>query len=90
MIETKIEIECLEEGIDFNLFIKWTNFEYICEELLKIYISPITQVLEDSKLDKNEIDGVILIGGSSRIPKIQEIVKKYFQGKILNKMVNFD
>ena len=86
--ESTIYIDSLAKGIDFSLNIYRSKFEFICEELFEKYILPITQALEDVNLDKKEIDDVILVGSSSSILKIQDIVQKYFEGKILNKNVN--
>ena len=89
MKESFIDIDSLEEGCDFNLNIDRVTFEHLCEELFQKCLPPMTQALEDAKLNKNDINDVILVGGSSRIPKIQEIVRNYFNGKI-KKMVNVD
>jgi heat shock protein 1/8 len=85
-----IEIDSLFEGIDFNTSITRAKFENICEDLFKKTMDPVEQVLRDSKLSKSEIHEVVLVGGSTRIPKIQQLLSEYFNGKELCKSINPD
>ena len=85
-----IELDSLAEGIDFNSMISRAKFENICEDLFRKTMEPVDQVLRDSKMSKSQIDEIILVGGSTRIPKIQELLKDYFGGKDLCKSINPD
>jgi L1 cell adhesion molecule like protein len=85
-----IEIDSLYEGIDFNSTITRAKFENICEDLFRKTMDPVEQVLRDSKLSKSEIHEVVLVGGSTRIPKIQQLLSEYFNGKELCKSINPD
>ena len=85
-----IELDSLAEGIDFNSTISRAKFENICEDLFRKTMEPVDQVLRDSKMSKSQIDEIILVGGSTRIPKIQELLKDYFGGKDLCKSINPD
>lgn len=86
----KIEVDSLAEGVDFSYNLTRAKFEEICMDLFKKCLAPLDQVLKDSKLGKGDIDEIVLVGGSSRIPKIQQMLTDYFNGKSLNKSVNPD
>ncbi|BFU20079.1 heat shock protein 70 family [Entamoeba histolytica] len=85
-----IEVDQLYEGIDFYTSITRARFEEINIDLFKSTIEPVSRVLEDAKIDKSSIDEVVLIGGSTRIPKVVEILKEFFNGKEPNKSINPD
>lgn len=85
-----IEIDSLYEGIDFNSSITRAKFESINMDLFTRTIDPLDKVLKDSGLSKNEIHQVVLVGGTTRVPKVQELLSKYFNGKELNKSINPD
>ena len=85
-----IEIDSLFEGVDFNTTITRAKFENICEDLFRKTMNPVEQVLRDSKLSKSEIHEIVLVGGSTRIPKIQQLLSEYFNGKELCKSINPD
>lgn len=85
-----IEIDSLVDGLDFSTKLSRAKFESLAEPIFKRTMSPIERVLQDSKLSKTEIHEIVLVGGSTRIPKIQEMLSKYFGGKQLNKSVNPD
>jgi len=85
-----IEIDSLFEGIDFNSTITRAKFENICEDLFRKTMDPVEQVLRDSKLSKSEIHEIVLVGGSTRIPKIQQLLSEYFNGRELCKSINPD
>jgi len=87
---TSIEIESLHEGIDFYITITRAKFEEMCADIFKSCLKPVEQVLTDSKTDKGAVDEVVLVGGSTRIPKIQAMVSDFFGGKALNKSINPD
>jgi len=85
-----VEIDSLYEGIDFNLTMTRAKFESLCNELFVRCLEPVKQVLQDSGIAKNSVDEVVLVGGSTRIPKIQEMLSEYFNGKQLCKSINPD
>ena len=85
-----IEIDSLFEGRDFITNITRAKFENLCEDLFRRTISPVEQVIKDSKISKNNIHEVVLVGGSTRIPKIQELLSEFFNGKELCKTINPD
>lgn len=86
----KLEIDTLFEGNDLNSSITRAKFESLCNSFFQKTMAPVDQVLKDSGLSKNEIDEIILVGGTTRIPKIQELLSNYFGGKELNKSINPD
>ena len=85
-----IEIDSFFEGMDFNSSITRARFEEICSDIFKRTMDPVEKVMRDSKLSKGEVDEVILVGGSTRIPKIQKMLSEFFNGKELCKSVNPD
>nr|QZX43122.1 70 kDa heat shock protein [Mimivirus sp.] len=88
--QTTIEVDSLFEGIDYNTPISRAKFEDICSDLFRKTIEPVEQVLRDSKIDKSKVHEIVLVGGSTRIPKIREMLSSYFNGKKLNESVNPD
>ena len=85
-----IELDSIMEGVDFYTNISRAKFESICDDLFRSCISPIDKLLTDAKLDKSKIDEIVLVGGSTRIPRVQKLLSDYFNGKELNKSVNPD
>jgi len=85
-----IEIDSLYDSIDFATSITRAKFENLCDALFKKTMLPVEQVLRDSKISKSEIDEVVLVGGSTRIPKIQQLLSDFFNGKELCKSINPD
>jgi endoplasmic reticulum chaperone BiP len=90
VIQTKIEIENLVEGVDFSETLTRARFEELCSDLFKKTLIPVEKALKDAGKKKNEIDEIVLVGGSTRIPKIQELIKDYFNGKEPNRGINPD
>lgn len=90
VIQTKIEIENLVEGVDFKETLTRARFEELCNDLFKKTLKPVEQALKDSGRKKNEIDEIVLVGGSTRIPKIQQLIKDFFNGKEPNRGINPD
>ena len=88
--ETKIEIEDLVEGYDFSESLTRAKFEEINVDLFKKTLEPLKLAIEGSDLKKNEIDEIVLVGGSTRIPKIRQLVKEFFGGKEPNTGINPD
>jgi L1 cell adhesion molecule like protein len=88
--QANIEIDSLFEGIDFYTNITRARFEDLCGDLFRGTLEPVEKSLRDAKLDKGAIDEVVLVGGSTRIPKIQKLLQDFFNGKELNKSINPD
>lgn len=85
-----VEIDSLFDGIDFNSAITRARFEDLCGDLFRKTMEPVEKVLRDSGLAKTQIDEIVLVGGSTRIPKIQNMLSEFFNGKSLSKSVNPD
>merc|ERR1711874_450858 len=88
--QANIEIDSLFEGIDFYTSITRARFEELCSDLFKGTLEPVEKAMRDAKLDKSSINDVVLVGGSTRIPKIQKLLQDFFNGKELNKSINPD
>merc|ERR1719365_311231 len=88
--QANIEIDSLFEGIDFYTSITRARFEELCSDLFKGTLEPVEKALRDSKLDKSSIQEIVLVGGSTRIPKVQKLLQDFFNGKELNKSINPD
>lgn len=85
-----IEIDSLFDGVDFSSVLSRAKFNDLCKPFFSRAIEPVRKVLLDSKMSKDKIDEIVLVGGSSRIPKIQEMLKDFFNGKELCKNINPD
>lgn len=79
--QARVEVESMFDGEDFSETLTRAKFEELNMDLFKSTIKPVKQVLDDSGLKKSEIDEIVLVGGSTRIPKVQSLVKEYFGGK---------
>ncbi|CAG8789530.1 13897_t:CDS:1, partial [Racocetra fulgida] len=88
--QTSIEIDSLFEGIDFYTSLTRTRFEELNQDLFRSTMEPIEKVLRDAKIDKPQVHEIVLVGGSTRIPRIQGMVSDFFNGKVLNKSINRD
>merc|ERR1712232_850389 len=88
--QANIEIDSLFEGIDFYTSITRARFEELCSDLFKGTLEPVEEALRDAKMDKSSINEIVLVGGSTRIPKIQKLLQDFFNGKELNKSINPD
>ena len=89
-IEAQIDIDSLAEGEDLNLSISRIDFENLCEEIFNKLEKPLNDAIEDSKLTRYDIEDLVLIGGSSRIPKVAEILIDYFHKDILSRSISPD
>jgi L1 cell adhesion molecule like protein len=85
-----IEIDSLADGVDFNSSITRAKFDSLCDDLCKKVLVFMEQVLQDSKISKSNIHEIVMVGGSTRIPRIQQIVSDFFNGKELCKSINPD
>ena len=88
--QASVEIDSLYEGVDFYTSITRARFEELCADLFKGTLDPVEKSLRDAKMDKSSIDDIVLVGGSTRIPKIQKLLSDFFNGKDLNKSINPD
>ncbi|KAF1819553.1 heat shock protein 70, partial [Dissoconium aciculare CBS 342.82] len=88
--QTTVEIDSLFDGEDFNANITRARFEDINSKAFNGTIQPVEQVLKDSGIDKSKVDEIVLVGGSTRIPRIQKLLSDFFNGKKLEKSINPD
>eukprot|EP01064_Diplonema_japonicum_P008926 TRINITY_DN163_c0_g1_i4.p1 TRINITY_DN163_c0_g1~~TRINITY_DN163_c0_g1_i4.p1 ORF type:complete len:681 (+),score=294.13 TRINITY_DN163_c0_g1_i4:70-2043(+) len=88
--EARVEVDGLDEGLDFSEKLTRAKFEELNMDLFKGTLNPVKAVLADGKLKKEEVDEIVLVGGSTRIPKIQNLIKDFFNGKEPNKGINPD
>ncbi|KAL0345904.1 UNVERIFIED_CONTAM: Heat shock protein [Sesamum radiatum] len=88
--QTTIEVDSLFEGIDFYATITRARFEELCMDLFLKCMDPVEKCLRDSKIDKSQVHEVVLVGGSTRIPKVQQLLQDFFNGKELCKSINPD
>merc|ERR1711871_93391 len=86
----RVEIESLFDGVDFSETLTRARFEELNMDLFKKTLGPVKKVMEDSSFKKNDIDEIVLVGGSTRIPKVQTLIKDFFNGKEPNKGINPD
>ncbi|ETN39739.1 chaperone DnaK [Cyphellophora europaea CBS 101466] len=89
-MSTRIEIEAFHEGNDFSETLTRAKFEELNMDLFKKTLKPVEQVLKDAKVKKADIDDIVLVGGSTRIPKVQSMIEEYFNGKKASKGINPD
>ncbi|KAK3877627.1 hypothetical protein Pcinc_017662 [Petrolisthes cinctipes] len=88
--QASVEIDSLFEGIDFYTSVTRARFEELCADLFRGTLEPVEKALRDAKMDKAQIHDIVLVGGSTRIPKIQKLLQDFFNGKELNKSINPD
>jgi len=88
--QANIEIDSLFEGIDFYTSITRARFEELCSDLFKGTLEPVEKAMRDAKMDKSSVNDIVLVGGSTRIPKIQKLLQDFFNGKELNRSINPD
>merc|ERR1712021_260663 len=88
--QATIEIDSLFDGEDFYTTVTRARFEELCSDLFRGTLDPVEKSLRDAKMDKSSIDDIVLVGGSTRIPKVQKLLSDFFNGKELNKSINPD
>eukprot|EP01134_Creolimax_fragrantissima_P004423 CFRG4423T1 len=88
--QANIEIDSLFEGVDFYTAITRARFEEMCADLFKGTLVPVEKALRDAQMDKSQINEIVLVGGSTRIPKVQKLLSDFFNGRELNKSINAD
>lgn len=89
-MSTRIEVEAFHNGNDFSETLTRAKFEELNMDLFKKTLKPVEQVLKDAKVKKEEIDDIVLVGGSTRIPKVVSLLEEYFAGKKASKGINPD
>lgn len=87
---TTVEVDSLLDGVDYTCQLSRAKFDQICQTFFEKVLEPLDQALKDAKMSKADIDDVIIVGGTTRIPKLQEMISNYFNGKQLNKSLNPD
>merc|ERR1712023_239855 len=88
--QARVEIESLHDGVDFSETLTRARFEELNLDLFRKTMKPVQKVLDDSDFKKSDIDELVLVGGSTRIPKVQQLLKEFFNGKEPNKGINPD
>ena len=88
--QATVEVDAFVEGVDLNVLVTRARFESLCEALFRKTIVPLEQVLRDANMSKTDIHEVVMVGGSTRVPKIPEMVSSFFHGKRLNDSVHPD
>ena len=88
--QASIEVDSLHEGIDFYTTVTRARFEELCSDLFRKTMEPVERALQDAKMDKSMINDIVLVGGSTRIPKIQKLLSDFMGGRDLNKSINPD
>ena len=88
--EASVEIDSLYDGVDFYARITRARFEELCSDLFRHTLEPVEQAIRDAKMDKRQIHEVVLVGGSTRIPRIQKLLQEFMGGKELNKSIHPD
>eukprot|EP00351_Strombidinopsis_sp_SopsisLIS2011_P006409 CAMPEP_0116879262 /NCGR_PEP_ID=MMETSP0463-20121206/11061_1 /TAXON_ID=181622 /ORGANISM="Strombidinopsis sp, Strain SopsisLIS2011" /LENGTH=461 /DNA_ID=CAMNT_0004528405 /DNA_START=35 /DNA_END=1416 /DNA_ORIENTATION=- len=88
--QAEIECETLAEGEDYNCTISRAKFEELCIDLFRKCMPPVENVLKDADVGKGQVHEVVLVGGSTRVPKVQNMLSEYFNGKTLNRSINPD
>ena len=86
----KIEVEALFDGVDFEMAFTRARFEELCGDLFRGCLEPVEKVLRDAKMDKKDVHDVVLVGGSTRIPKVQKLLSDFFGGRELCRSINPD
>ena len=89
-LQASIEIDSLFEGIDFYTSITRARFEELNADLFRSTLEPVEKALRDAKMDKSSVHDIVLVGGSTRIPKVQKLLQDFFNGRDLNKSINPD
>ena len=88
--QTIIEIDSIQDGLDLSVVLTRAKFDNLCNDMFQKTLEPVERVLRDSKLGKGDVDEVVLVGGSTRIPKVQELLTNFFGGKELCRNINPD
>ena len=87
---TSVDVESLFDGVDYSATLTKAKFEQLVSPIFEKMLEPLPRLLQDAKMSKSDIDEIVLVGGTTRIPKLQEMISSYFNGKTLNKSLNPD
>ena len=87
---TTVEVDSLLDGVDYSTNLSRAKFEQLADSVFQRTLEPLDRLLKDAKMGKSDIDEIVLVGGTTRIPRIQELLSNYFNGKQLNKSLNPD
>jgi len=87
---TTIEVDSLLDGVDYSISLSRAKFDQLADPIFQRTLEPLDRLLRDAKMGKNNIDEIVLVGGTTRIPRVQELLSNYFNGKQLNKTLNPD
>ena len=90
VMQTQIDVDALKNGEDLSISLTRAKFEELCGDYFRNTLKPVEQVLNDAKVSKSQIHDIVLVGGSSRIPIVQELLAQFFNGKLLNRSINPD
>ncbi|CAL8286981.1 unnamed protein product [Boreogadus saida] len=90
LTQASIEIDSLYEGTDFRTSITRARFEDLCSDLFRGTLEPVEKALMDAEMDKSQVHDIVVVGGSTRIPKIQKLLQDLFNGRELHKKINQD
>ena len=88
--QTVIEIDSIQDGMDLSVILTRAKYDNVCSDIFQKTLEPVEKVLKDAKLGKGDVDEVVLVGGSTRIPKVQELLTTFFNGKELCRSINPD
>ena len=88
--QTSVEVDSVAEGLDMNILLTRAKYENLCMDIFQRTMDPVETVLRDAKMGKSDVDEIVLVGGTTRIPKIQELLSKFFNGKELCQSINPD
>ena len=88
--QASVEVDSLSEGYDINVPLTRAKFESLCDSLFQRCLGPLDGLLRDAKMSKDQIHEIVMVGGSSRIPRVRQLLTEYFNGKKLNDSVNPD
>jgi len=88
--QTTVDVDAVHQGIDMSVPVSRAKFEELCGDLFKRTLKPVARVLKDAGLQKSQVDQVVLVGGSTRVPKVQALLREFFDGKELNQRINPD
>ena len=88
--QTTVEVDSVAENLDMNILLSRAKYESLCSDIFQRTIKPVEVVLQDAKMSKSSVDEIVLVGGSTRIPKIQELLSQFFNGKTLSHSINPD
>jgi len=88
--QTTVDVDAVHQGIDLSVPVSRAKFEELCSDLFKRTLKPVARVLKDASLEKKAVDQLVLVGGSTRVPKVQQLLRDFFDGKELNQRINPD